>query len=616
MNPIAHLMTAIVVIALTAPALAQVDCADWNTGAFFEVAEVSDVTRCLLAGADLSARTDNRWTPLHLAAGMNKNLAVIEALLNAGADLNARTGNGSTPLHFAVGMNKNLAMIKALLNAGAEPNARTGNGSTALHFAAGMNVRLADPNINLSDIIMLFSEDRSLLLSDFNNNPAIIEVLLNAGADRNAQTQSGWTPLHFAAGMNNNQAVIEALLNAGADLSAPTQSGWSPLHVAARMNENPALIKALLNAGAEPNERDANGWTPLHFAARMNENPAAIEALLNAGAEPNERDANGWTPLRHAATFSNNPAVIEALFNAGADRNERDTDGWTLLHIVAGMNNSPTMIEALFNAGADLSARDANGRTPLHIAARMNENPAMIEALLNAGADPKVRDKDDKTPWDYAKDRESLKASDTYWRLNEARFTSPISTHQNDTLESSNKRWVTSDRLNRRTCPSTDCGIVGQFFFREGTDVFEDKDGWARVSRYYDASCANGRSEYVDSEDNRCDPENGIVDGKFAEWVFADFLSEDRPPDPAADATGLEVLLAGSDDFQKYRSAFARAAQSLISSGQCREADFLEWGGWMKSVNDRSQPIYFIYCGGAKALNRLYLNTETGEVFR
>ena len=81
------------------------------------------------------------------------------------------------------------------------------------------------------------------------------------------------------------------------------------------------------------------------------------------------------------------------------------------------------------------------------------------------------------------------------------------------------------------------------------------------------------------------------------------------------DATGLKVLLAGSDDFQKYRGAFAQAAQSLISSGQCQEADFREWGGWMKSVNDRSQPIYFIYCGGSKASNKLYLNTETGEVF-
>ena len=190
---------------------------------------------------------------------------------------------------------------------------------------------------------------------------------------------------------------------------------------------------------------------------------------------------------------------------------------------------------------------------------------------------------------------------------------SPVETTH---AEPSNKYWVTSDRLNRHTCPSTDCGIVGELAFREGTDVFENKDGWARVSQYYDASCASGRSEYIDSGDSRCDPENGIVDGKFAEWVEADFLSEDRPPDPAADATSVEALISGSDDFQKYRSAFAQAAQSLISSGRCREADFREWGGWIKSTNNRNQPIYFIYCGGSTVSNRLYLNAETGEVFR
>ena len=96
--------------------------------------------------------------------------------------------------------------------------------------------------------------------------------------------------------------------------------------------------------------------------------------------------------------------------------------------------------------------------------------------------------------------------------------------------EPSDKYWVTSDRLNRHTCPSTDCGIVGQLVFREGADVFEDKDGWARISQHYDASCANGRSEYVDSGDSRCAPENGIVDGKFAEWVETDFSRKTAHP--------------------------------------------------------------------------------------
>ena len=60
--------------------------------------------------------------------------------------------------------------------------------------------------------------------------------------------------------------MIKVLLNGGAEPNAQTQSGSTPLHVAAGMNKNPAVIEALLNASAEPNERDADGWTPLRHA--------------------------------------------------------------------------------------------------------------------------------------------------------------------------------------------------------------------------------------------------------------------------------------------------------------------------------------------------------------
>ena len=72
-------------------------------------------------------------------------------------------------------------------------------------------------------------------------------------------------------------------------------------------------------------------------------------------------------------------------------------------------------------SGADLKARTKGGLTPLHFTAS-TENPAVITVLLDAGADPKARDMGGKTPWDYAKDREPLKGSDAYWRLNETQY--------------------------------------------------------------------------------------------------------------------------------------------------------------------------------------------------
>ena len=58
----------------------------------------------------------------------------------------------------------------------------------------------------------------------------------------------------------------------------------------------------------------------------------------------------------------------------------------------------------------------------LHLVTWHNESPAVIAALLDAGADSMTQDGSGETPWDYAQERESLKNTDAYWRLNEARF--------------------------------------------------------------------------------------------------------------------------------------------------------------------------------------------------
>jgi hypothetical protein len=176
--------------------------------------------------------------------------------------------------------------------------------------------------------------------------------------------------------------------------------------------------------------------------------------------------------------------------------------------------------------------------------------------------------------------------------------------------------WVNTERLNRRTCPSESCGIVGQLFFREAVTVLETRDGWARVSEPYDASCANGRSQYVDSGNSQCSRSNGIVDDRFSEWVLERFLSAIRPGDPAAGAQGVEKLISGSDDFARYRAVFVQAAQRLIADKRCVAADFEEMGGWVKSSNHGNSPIYFTYCGGLSLSNRIYLNAKTGETYQ
>ena len=157
MKPINCLVTATVAVALAVPVQAQVDCANWNTRDFFKAAEVSDVIRCLEAGADPNERTDGGWTPLYFAGSAE----AVTALLEAGADPMARSLHGGTPLHWAT----TSEAVTALLQAGANLEARDEYRGTPLHRAA-----------------------------ELSKNPEVIKVMLDAGADTAALNAAGKTP--------------------------------------------------------------------------------------------------------------------------------------------------------------------------------------------------------------------------------------------------------------------------------------------------------------------------------------------------------------------------------------------------------------------------------------
>jgi hypothetical protein len=185
----------------------------------------------------------------------------------------------------------------------------------------------------------------------------------------------------------------------------------------------------------------------------------------------------------------------------------------------------------------------------------------------------------------------------------------------NDVVEvASNKLWNTKQYADRHSCPSDRCGVVGRLVFREAAEPLERKSGWVRTTKYYDAACEGGESQYVKTGNRACTSANGITDGKFAEWVREDQLSKTRPPDPAEKATAEERLVKDSSDFNLYHAQFAKLAAMLIAERGCSESDFVEQGGFVKSVNRQDEPIYFIYCGGMTAANKVYVNVRTVSV--
>ena len=91
------------------------------------------LTGCWTGGADVDARNQDGYTPLHWAA-MDGHVETAALLLDRGADLEARDAHGATPLHGAAACEQP-GTAALLLDRGADVDARDERGATPLHYA-------------------------------------------------------------------------------------------------------------------------------------------------------------------------------------------------------------------------------------------------------------------------------------------------------------------------------------------------------------------------------------------------------------------------------------------------------------------------------------------------
>ena len=170
---------------------------------------------------------------------------------------------------------------------------------------------------------------------------AQLERELYCGADPNVKMDYGFTPLHLTAVSNEDPAVVQSLIDAGADTEAKDNAGATPLHRAVGESRTPAVVQVLLDAGADFGAKTYDGATPLDYAAVAGKSEL-IQMLLEAGADNQARTFAG---LLHLVAFSGNREAIQLLLDAGYDLGVKDNYGRTPLHLAT--RGSPAGIKAL-----------------------------------------------------------------------------------------------------------------------------------------------------------------------------------------------------------------------------------------------------------------------------
>ncbi|KAF8535425.1 ankyrin repeat-containing domain protein [Trichophaea hybrida] len=250
-----------------------------------------DIATLLLREIDESTLHNNRIA-LHKAASAG-HAEMVDLLLDRSFNTEARDQCGDTPLLCVCAASQAYPkVIASLLSRGADVMAKGSNGDTACKPSHPIPEHLTHRG----------SVHKAVWRSD----PEVVQLLLEANTDINAQNDDGETPLIIYAtnisghclnffhshgkGRNLRLEVFKLLLDADANVNARDNKGRTALHA---LMSRPAsrhmargrfmAVRLLVEAGVEINARDKDGKTAYQSRVRRSE-PDLAQFLRDSGA--------------------------------------------------------------------------------------------------------------------------------------------------------------------------------------------------------------------------------------------------------------------------------------------------------------------------------------------
>lgn len=391
-------------------------------------------------GLDVNVRDSYQGSVLSEATTWGA-AACVKLLIDAGADVHAEDHVHSQPISNA----STPEVARLLVDAGADINFISGEGYSRLKYAAeGGSVEMIRTLLDMgaeTDAEAKRHTTTPLYVAVQQDDMEIVRLLLEAGANPNAQNVDRWFPLSNAESME----MVKLLLDYGADIHLTDETGRDAL----QHQKDPFVAEYLIDAGARVNPASAYGSAPLREAANDG-NLEMMRLLLQRGADVDQTMSWGETALMKAAEHSFVEGVRLLLdHHANVHLKESEEHGRTALFYAAApegftsydlmkkyggnhwldsvpeeqralfqnldlerfvtpstygyiASDSVEVLDLLLGAGADINARDENGMTPLILAAYCGR-PTRVAGLLRAGADVHLRDTQGKSALDHAR---------------------------------------------------------------------------------------------------------------------------------------------------------------------------------------------------------------------
>lgn len=284
-------------------------------------------------------------TPAILAASFLGLEKTVRLLAEDPTSLGARSSEGATAIHWAVWKDEK-SIVQFLVNAGADPDAQDEGGNTSLHIAA--------------------SKGHVVLLDQF----------LELGVNLNGRNNAGQTALHMAVA-NGHIAVLERLLSKGANVLSCDNQKRHALHYAIDTKfhgTNVNIVRMLLQHGFTDETADIDNMTPLHLAVRCSQ-ADVVNMLLDHALS-----IDVAVQRRVSSHISESASVPLGLRDSDTQKCQRGPlhVGYTPLHAAALFGHA-SMVALLLSRGANANIQGEYGETPLHLALSASIDGPKIE---------------------------------------------------------------------------------------------------------------------------------------------------------------------------------------------------------------------------------------------